>query len=327
LQAQCNPSARCQGTLGHLAMAALLLLAGCRSQVINTPLPTPPVPPPTPYGGYGGYGYQQSGPYSAQQGPPVGQSVPVPVYSDPRAGFAGSAPPLVADPYVTPLVEVLDQTKSIDAFLVSVQLLAEVRPTPRQAIPKIIRNAERLGIYGEHGLKMDSPKAKVASELTALLLRMSKDRPSAAGAALPRPTGPADAGDASNADPNTSMEQMPFASEDLRQIEGEWRRFWLGDMPSHLIPDRVGGGIAPDAAPTVPVKKSPQKSSSSGSKRGPAGQTGPAAKVSKLASGWLTNPFGIFTPIPIQPWVSQRIEERTVHRTPVLPPIPRDLQP
>jgi hypothetical protein len=50
-----------------------------------------------------------------------------------------------------------------------------------------------------------------------------------------------------------------------------------------------------------------------------------------LASGCVPSPFGIFTPIPVQPWVAQHIEERIVnqsdHRTPVLPPIPPGFRP
>lgn len=48
-----------------------------------------------------------------------------------------------------------------------------------------------------------------------------------------------------SADDNIRMEQMLFASEDLRQIREEWRRFWFTDMPSHLTPQRVHGGITP----------------------------------------------------------------------------------
>jgi hypothetical protein len=48
-----------------------------------------------------------------------------------------------------------------------------------------------------------------------------------------------------SADDNIRMEQMLYASEDLRQIREEWRRFWFTDMPSHLTPQRVHGGIIP----------------------------------------------------------------------------------
>ncbi len=48
-----------------------------------------------------------------------------------------------------------------------------------------------------------------------------------------------------SADDNIRMEQMLYQSEDLRNIREEWRRFWFTDMPSHLSPQRVHGGIYP----------------------------------------------------------------------------------
>ncbi|MGL4420185.1 MAG: hypothetical protein ACRCZF_05945 [Gemmataceae bacterium] len=44
-------------------------------------------------------------------------------------------------------------------------------------------------------------------------------------------------------DPNTRMEQYINQSEDYRQIGEFWRRFWFNDMPSHLTPERIHGGI------------------------------------------------------------------------------------
>lgn len=46
-------------------------------------------------------------------------------------------------------------------------------------------------------------------------------------------------------DPNIRMDQLMNESEDLRQAGAEWRRFWMNDMPSHLTPERVHGGIVP----------------------------------------------------------------------------------
>jgi hypothetical protein len=54
----------------------------------------------------------------------------------------------------------------------------------------------------------------------------------------------------------------------------------------------------------------------------------PAVALVLAGSGGCANPLsmGIGTPVPIPPWVPDRIEERLVnksdHRTPVLPPIP-----
>lgn len=46
-------------------------------------------------------------------------------------------------------------------------------------------------------------------------------------------------------DPNVRTDQLLNQSEDLRQIGKEWRRIWHNDMPSHMTPERVHGGIIP----------------------------------------------------------------------------------
>lgn len=45
------------------------------------------------------------------------------------------------------------------------------------------------------------------------------------------------------ANPNTRMDQYLNQSEDYRQIGEFWRRFWFNDMPSHMTPERIHGGI------------------------------------------------------------------------------------
>jgi hypothetical protein len=44
-------------------------------------------------------------------------------------------------------------------------------------------------------------------------------------------------------DPTRRMEALLNQSEDLRQIENEWARFWFTDQPSHLTYDRIHGGL------------------------------------------------------------------------------------
>ncbi len=46
-----------------------------------------------------------------------------------------------------------------------------------------------------------------------------------------------------SSDPNRRIKQLYNTSEDMRQIEDEWERFWFTDQPSHLTPERVHGGI------------------------------------------------------------------------------------
>jgi hypothetical protein len=44
-------------------------------------------------------------------------------------------------------------------------------------------------------------------------------------------------------DPVIRTEQLINQSEDMRQISNFWRRFWFNDQPSHMIPERIHGGI------------------------------------------------------------------------------------
>jgi hypothetical protein len=46
-------------------------------------------------------------------------------------------------------------------------------------------------------------------------------------------------------DPLVRTDQLLNQSEDLRQLGKEWRRIWFNDMPSHMTPERVHGGIVP----------------------------------------------------------------------------------
>ena len=46
-------------------------------------------------------------------------------------------------------------------------------------------------------------------------------------------------------DEKVRTSQLLNQSEDLRQARNEWRRIWHNDMPSHMTPERVHGGIIP----------------------------------------------------------------------------------
>src|SRR4051812_20901987 len=58
-----------------------------------------------------------------------------------------------------------------------------------------------------------------------------------------------------------------------------------------------------------------------------------ALAVPLTGSGCFPNPFsmGVFTPVPVQPWVAEWAEERlcnkTDYNTPILPPIPAGYRP
>jgi hypothetical protein len=44
-------------------------------------------------------------------------------------------------------------------------------------------------------------------------------------------------------DPTLRMQVLMNQSEDLRQMQAEWQRFWMVDHPSHLTYDRIDGGM------------------------------------------------------------------------------------
>lgn len=46
-----------------------------------------------------------------------------------------------------------------------------------------------------------------------------------------------------SSNPTRRGEQLMIQSENYRQIEGIKDRFWFNDMPSHLSPERIDGGI------------------------------------------------------------------------------------
>ena len=44
-------------------------------------------------------------------------------------------------------------------------------------------------------------------------------------------------------DKTRRMTQLLNTSENLRVVTDEWERAWLLDMPSHLTPNRIHGGL------------------------------------------------------------------------------------
>ena len=72
--------------------------------------------------------------------------------------------------YAKELLDILQTTHSVDAFVVTLNLLADADVEPRTAIPLIVRNAERLGIFGD-SLALeddDKPSALVVEVLGKL---------------------------------------------------------------------------------------------------------------------------------------------------------------
>jgi hypothetical protein len=46
-----------------------------------------------------------------------------------------------------------------------------------------------------------------------------------------------------SADPARRAQELIYTSEDLRAFLDEWERIWFLDMPDHMTPRRVHGGV------------------------------------------------------------------------------------
>ena len=90
--------------------------------------------------------------------------------------------------YTKELLDILQTTHSVDAFVVTLNLLVDTDVEPRTAIPLIVRQAERLGIFADSlqddQEDEDQPSALVIQVLGKLKDRMHPARPVPVGAAV-----------------------------------------------------------------------------------------------------------------------------------------------
>jgi len=89
--------------------------------------------------------------------------------------------------YTKELLDILQTTRSVDAFVVTLHLLADTDVDPRTALPVIVRHAERLGVFADSLAQdqEDDDKAftLVMEMIDKLANRMAATHP-AAGAAI-----------------------------------------------------------------------------------------------------------------------------------------------
>jgi hypothetical protein len=157
------------------------------------------------------------------------------------------------------LIKVMDEAESPGALVVTLVPLASMGKKAQAAIPAIIRNAERLKLLdfkkASKGSKDDYAETilKVIEVIQAdAYPAKSADQPeNEPGQTLPTgrylqhpPVYHSTAQDSD--DKNERMDILLNQSEDLRQMNGEWRRFWMNDQPSHMTYARVNGGIDPN---------------------------------------------------------------------------------
>ena len=80
---------------------------------------------------------------------------------------------------VREFVDILEQTKSVDTFLLAVSSLAELGPKARPAIRTIIRNAERLQILKDHAVQASpsTERMRCAQQVHQAIVRILKGDP------------------------------------------------------------------------------------------------------------------------------------------------------
>ncbi|HYT87149.1 MAG TPA: hypothetical protein VEL76_00385 [Gemmataceae bacterium] len=200
------------------------------------------VPPPPPEAGY-------------YQGP----------VSDPRARFYDPSSQQDSsrdDEFVKESLSILNETRSSDAFIVTILALHRAGVDGKLLVPAIIRNAERLKLFGDAASDQGTDQKEMITREIMLMLKKptkkarSTPRPPAipftptAGAAAGALLGAGCGSVASQAEkvdplvqtnqgdsnPNARMQKLLFESEDLRQIAEEWRRWWMGAQPSPVSP-------------------------------------------------------------------------------------------
>jgi hypothetical protein len=73
--------------------------------------------------------------------------------------------------FVGELVSILNETRSPDAFLVTLSILQEIKPDARAVVPEIIRNAERLRLFKRTDPDHPTEQQKMIVECIAALMK------------------------------------------------------------------------------------------------------------------------------------------------------------
>jgi hypothetical protein len=79
------------------------------------------------------------------------------------------------DDLLRELLAILNETRSPDAFLVTLSILQELKPEPREAVPVIIRNAERLRLFKRTDPDKGTEQQRMILECIGDLLRKESE--------------------------------------------------------------------------------------------------------------------------------------------------------
>jgi hypothetical protein len=129
-----------------------------------------------------------------------------------------------------------------------------------------------------------------------------------------------------SSDPSRRCRELLSQPDELRKIQDEWERYWFTDHPAHLTAKRVESASQFRVAPARREPARPlalARAVADWWKQGSAKRW--ERRLNRLGSR------GIYTPVPITPWVTERMEEKYCYkndsRTPVMPPIKEGFPP
>jgi hypothetical protein len=174
--------------------------------------------------------------------PPATMSCTVPC-CPPAVAPAPTKRPVCTDAeLVDELISIINETNAPDTLVVTVMILEPLGYKARAAVPAIIRAAERLKVWdGSKVSKRPKAKEEYAEQIVEGIMKILDDAPAA--------TSPC------QLEGRKERKDKPIdPSEDVNQINADWRRFWMNDQPSNSTPVRVHGSSRPDVPQeTTPV--------------------------------------------------------------------------
>lgn len=97
-------------------------------------------------------------------------SPPLPPLAPPPAKVAATTKPV--EPFVQDMLTVLEETQSSDTFLITLELLAKESGGASTAIPKVLKNAERLGLLKDAIVQGRDEKPEIAEHILKLVQEM-----------------------------------------------------------------------------------------------------------------------------------------------------------
>jgi hypothetical protein len=92
------------------------------------------------------------------------------------AGFAAAGKPGKGDPdarYIEELLTIIDETQSRDTFAVTAELLSHAKVDAKLAVPRLLRGAERVGLFADHVSAPGSDGEDAAEHVRKTIMRIA----------------------------------------------------------------------------------------------------------------------------------------------------------